>query len=174
MIVIKNQFALVKSITTSNVSSISFFLKLKIFRTSKRIQTNIYAEKSITLKPKQKKNVKIKHKFLTSRNYIFESIRKTDFNPSFCLLKINAIVSNDCEAIPMTNFEKAETKIYANQLLKRFRLFEIPDSIFTMDFGYENVFFGKPVPENEKKISNPFVIDTSEKNPIITSNVNEH
>ena len=145
-------------------------------------QTQIWVEKTTNKRLREKisdtescskKNVKVKHKFLTSKNYVFEFIQKIDLNISSCLFEIHVVVSNDCDIVSMINFEKTFVKIYSKQFFERFRSFDtFRFSVINITFNYENVFFEKSIETNET--INFFEIKISEKKSILTSNVNKH
>ena len=140
---------------------------------SRRRQMNVYAKKSMILNHVQKKNVKVRHKSLTSKSYVFELIQKIDLSISSCLLEVHAVVSDDCDAVSMINFEKTPAKIYSGQLLGRLRPFDASKSpAISIAFNYENVFFEKSTETNET--INSFEIKTSEEKSTLTSNVSKH
>ena len=139
----------------------------------KRRQMNVYAKKSAVLNHAQEKNVKIRHKFLTLKSYVFESIQRIDFNLFSCLFEIHAVVSDDCDAVSMANFGKSLVKIYSNQFFERFRYFETFRSLFTnIAFNYESVFFEKSVKSDE--LINFFEIQVSKKDATLTPDVSKH
>ena len=160
------------------ITKTKFFLTKKIdfFKRrseSRRRQINVYAKKSVILNYVQKKNVKIRHKFLTSKNYVFEFIQKINLNIFSYFLEIHAVVSNDCNVVSMINFEKTFAKIYSRQLFERFRSFDaFRSSVISIAFNYENVFFEKSIETNET--INFFEIKISEKRSTLTSNVSKH
>ena len=150
------------------ITKTKFFLikKIDFFKSkfkSKKRQMNIYAKKSAILNHNQKKNVKIKHKFLIFENYVFELIRKIDLNFFSCLFEIHVVVSNDCDVVSMINFEKTFAKIYSKQFFKQFRHFKtFKSSVINIIFNYENVFFEKSIETNE--MINFFELKNSKKN----------
>ena len=160
------------------ITKTKFFLTKKInffkskFRSKKR-QMNIYAKKFAVLNHDQKKNVKIKHKFLISENYVFESIQRIDLNLSSCFFKIHVVVSSDCDVMSMINFEKAFAKIYSEQFFERFWHFEtFKFFVINIIFNYENVFFEKSIEANE--MINFFELKSSEEESTLTFDVNKH
>ena len=164
---VKTQITRTKFLLTKRID----FFKNK--SESKKRQINVYAEKSVMLNHVQKKNVKIKHKFLIFENYVFESIQKIDLSIFSCFFEIHVVVSNVCDVVSMINFGKASAKIYSEQFFERVQKFKTFKFLFiSITFNYEKIFFEKFVEIDET--INFFEIKISEKESALTSDVSKH
>ena len=161
----KSFIAPIKSVECSMITltkSLSF--KVKINKTPKRIQTNVYADEAIVLNDDQKKNVSIKHKFIIQKFYFFESVRQRNDALGFYFSVVNFIVRDDTTSIPVANLGERNVNIFESQLLGRMKYFDNKkmnqNFLNIVNFNFENVFvekyFGKDEFENVK---NSFAIE---------------
>ena len=156
---IKKKFLLIKKIFDSNFQT-SLSIKMKFIQSFKKQQINVYVDRSNVLSSDQDKNISVKHKSLSRRIYLFESIVKKNVFLKQYLTKINALLTNEMKFISMTNFEEIEFKIFKKQLLKQLKSSEIFITQMTIRFNYENVFIEKHITVNKKnKTNNSYVID---------------
>ena len=78
--IVKKEFMKITQIQNFTKILLFMFIKTKILKTSKQQQINVYVKNFVILKESQKRNVKMTHKSLTKEFYVFEAIRKQNFD----------------------------------------------------------------------------------------------
>ena len=152
-------------------------VKVKIFKKSKRRQTNVYVDEIIFLKKSQEKNVRIIHKSFSKKSYVFESIRKQDILIELYLTEVNALLTDETTIVFMINFEIISAKMIKRQLLERLIHSSRSLQSASINFDYENVFMKKHTIVNFVKIDkekNSFVINSKKENSKTKIDINDH
>ncbi len=101
---------------TSNLSKL--FIKMKLFRTSRKKSTNVYVTSFHILESKHDKNVEVTHKFLTKNTYQYNSWFYENSKINSFAIEINAMIFDDIINVFLTNFDDDFVKIRIEQFLK--------------------------------------------------------
>ena len=162
VIAIKNDFFKTRKVNDF-VLLISFSVKSKLIKTFHRKYINVYVAKVVLLEKKHERNIIINHKFLTTKNYVFEFFKKQDVFLDHYFTNIHDLMIHEINFIFMINFKCVCVKISQDQFLKRFIQLQISLKFVSIDFDIEKVLLKKTkILKNEIfKNENFFIIKNS-------------
>lgn len=141
-------------------------------RTKKNVRHfSVYADKTVILKPGEGRNVPIRHRPLpTRKDYLFEPIPQADIATGQLVTAIQAVISDNQGAIPVSNFGLGPAKIRKGQILGRVSTLSHNAKPTTINFAFADVFTGKAHVEPDM----PFIVQYPDDSTTSKADISDH